>query len=514
MYHRVIVAVTSILLAVALAAEIRPRELKDPNYVPGRHVMVHLFEWKWNDIANECETYLGPNGFAGVQTSPVTENLIVASRPWWERYQPISYRWITRSGNEQEFRDMVKRCNRAGVRIYVDILLNQMTADQETAVGTGGSTADTKARQYWAVPYGINDFHAYCALNNYSNPAEVRNCELVGLHDLNQASEYVRGKIVELLNSLIDAGVAGFRVDASKHMWPKDLRVIYSRLKTLNTDHGFPANTYPYIYQEVIDNGGEAISKYEYNALGVVTEFRYGSEISNALKGNNPLKWFQSFGETWGLLPSRDALVFIDNHDNQRGSGGGGNILTHKSSKLYKMAVAFMLAHPYGTPRVMSSFAFDHSDQGPPADKDGNLISPTFNSEGACESGWICEHRWRQISSMVAFRNIVEGTPLTDWWDNGNNQIAFSRGDRGFIAINADKRNLTQMIHTKLPFGIYCDVISGALVNGKCTGRTVLVGSNGKAYVEILLGDEDGVVAVHINSRVPERTRKTNRGSV
>jgi len=39
----------------------------------------------------------------------------------------------------------------------------------------------------------------------------VRNCELVGLHDLNQGVEHVRQKIVEFLNLLIDIGVAGFR---------------------------------------------------------------------------------------------------------------------------------------------------------------------------------------------------------------------------------------------------------------------------------------------------------------
>ncbi|GEM_PF-3355447 len=28
---------------------------------------VHLFEWKWEDIATECETFLGPEGYAAVQ---------------------------------------------------------------------------------------------------------------------------------------------------------------------------------------------------------------------------------------------------------------------------------------------------------------------------------------------------------------------------------------------------------------------------------------------------------------
>lgn len=40
---------------------------KDPNFAPGRSVMVHLFEWKWSDIALECERFLGPKGYGGVQ---------------------------------------------------------------------------------------------------------------------------------------------------------------------------------------------------------------------------------------------------------------------------------------------------------------------------------------------------------------------------------------------------------------------------------------------------------------
>lgn len=115
-------------------------------------------------------------------------------------------------------------------------------------------------------------------------------------------------------------------------MWPYDLQVIFSRVKNLDTKY-FPSEARPYIFQEVIDYGGEAISKFEYNSFGAVTEFRYGMELSNALNGNNLLKWLVSWGEAWGLLPSKDAVVFIDNHDTQRGNS---NILTYKSSKRYK----------------------------------------------------------------------------------------------------------------------------------------------------------------------------------
>lgn len=39
----------------------------DPHFAPGHDAIVHLFEWKWDDVAKECEQFLGPSGFGGVQ---------------------------------------------------------------------------------------------------------------------------------------------------------------------------------------------------------------------------------------------------------------------------------------------------------------------------------------------------------------------------------------------------------------------------------------------------------------
>jgi alpha-amylase len=171
-----------------------------------------------------------------------------------------------------------------------------------------------------------------------------------------------------------------YRIDAAKHMWPGDLRIIYDGLKNLNTGHGFPAGARPYIYQEVIDLGGEAITRDEYTPLAPVTEFKFGLELSRCFGGNNQLRWLVNWGPQWGLLAHEVSLTFIDNHDNQRGHGAGGAILTHKQSKQYKGAIAFMLAHPYGEPQLMSSYSFTNTEAGPPMDGNGNIISPTINS--------------------------------------------------------------------------------------------------------------------------------------
>ena len=44
------------------------QDYSEPN-CNGKQVIVHLFEWSWDAVANECEQYLGPKGFCGVQVN-------------------------------------------------------------------------------------------------------------------------------------------------------------------------------------------------------------------------------------------------------------------------------------------------------------------------------------------------------------------------------------------------------------------------------------------------------------
>jgi alpha-amylase len=167
------------------------------------------------------------------------------------------------------------------------------------------------------------------------------------------------------------------------------------------------------------------------------------------------------------------------------------------------MATAFHLAWNYGIPRIMSSFEFSGHDQGPPQDGNGNLLSPVINADGSCGGGWVCEHRWRSVANMVQFRNAVRGTLVLNWWDNGDNQIAFSRGTRGFIAFNGQfGANMNTRIRTGLPAGTYCDIISGNRVGNSCTGASFVVGSDGLVDVNIPANHADGVIAITSDSRL------------
>lgn len=401
---------------------------------------VHLFEWQWTDVAQECEQFLGPKGFTAVQVSPPNEHIQGAS--WWTRYQPVSYILQSRSGTPAQFADMVSRCKAAGVDIYVDAVINHMAAN--SGVGTAGSSYDVNSLSY--PIYSSNDFNANCDINqsDYANDAwRVRHCRLTGLPDLNTSdSTYVQPTIANYLNHLLDLGVAGFRLDASKHMDPSDIAAIESRL-----------NGSPYVFQEVIDNGGEAISSSEYTGNGDVTEFKYTSNLGNVFR-NQRLSYLSTWGESWGFISSQQAVVFTDNHDNQR--NGTSNILTYKDGDLYTLANVFMLAHPYGYPKIMSSFYFNNHDDGPSS-------SPVWNNgqPSGCNSQWVCEHRWRPIANMVGFRNATDGYALSNWWDNGNNQIAFGRSGHGFVVINRENGSLQHTFTTGMADGDYCNVIAG-----------------------------------------------------
>ncbi|XP_055585139.1 alpha-amylase A-like [Uranotaenia lowii] len=471
----------------------------------GRSGVVNLFEWKWRDVAVECEQFLSVKGFGGVLVSPPTENALVLNprRPWWERYQPISHYLNSRSGTEDEFMDMVSRCNIIGVRVYVDVVLNHMAGMTDYG-GVGGSLGNVSLMYYPAVPYTASEFNPNCEVTSDSNPLEIRNCRLNGSPDLNLNSEWVRDRIVNLLNKFISYGVAGFRIDAAKYMWPADLQNLYSRLLNLSEFHGFPPGSRAFISQLVDDTiEYESISKYEYSPLGTVSEYLYSQKIGSFFSGQQPLTLLQNWGPFWGFLPSERSVVFIDNHINQRiPSSPRSHILTHRESKSYILANVFMLAHPYGLPQVMSSFEFNNIDQGPPSDASGNTVSPTISEEGFCGNGWICEHRWTPIANMVGFRNAVADTSISLWVDNGAYQVAFCRGNRGFVAFNLEDTDLDLTMQTCLSEGTYCDVISGSVLNGSCTGYSVQVDANGLARIYVAARGGYGALAIHVNSKV------------
>ncbi|WP_353940735.1 carbohydrate-binding module family 20 domain-containing protein [Streptomyces sp. HUAS MG91] len=434
------VAAALAVLAGAAAAVTAPAPAQAA--APGtKDVTAVLFEWNFASVAKECTNTLGPAGYGYVQVSPPQEHIQGAQ--WWTSYQPVSYKIAGRLGDRAAFKNMVDTCHAAGVKVVADSVINHMSAGSGT--GTGGSSY-TKY-DYPGVYSAADMDNCTATISNYQDRTNVQECELVGLADLDTGEEHVRATIAGYLNDLLSLGVDGFRIDAAKHMAAADLANIKSRLTNPNA----------YWKQEAIYGAGEAVSPSEYLNTGDVQEFRYARDLKRVFTGEN-LAYLKNFGEAWGYMPSGQSGVFVDNHDTER----GGDTLNYKNGATYTLANVFMLAWPYGSPDVHSGYEWTDKDAGP----------PNSGAVRACYTdGWKCQHAWREIASMVAWRNTARGQAVTDWWDNGANQIAFGRGAKAYVAINHESSSLTRTFQTSLPAGDYCDVQSGKGVTVNSSGQ-------------------------------------------
>ncbi|MFE2086105.1 carbohydrate-binding module family 20 domain-containing protein [Streptomyces sp. NPDC059460] len=439
----------ALALIAGAAALVAPTTTAQASTPGDKDVTAVLFEWKFDSVAKACTDSLGPAGYGYVQVSPPQEH--IQGSQWWTSYQPVSYKIAGRLGDRTAFAHMVSTCHSAGVKVVADSVINHMAAGSGT--GTGGSSYTKYNYPGLYSSYDMDDCTAQ--ISNYQDRANVQNCELVGLADLDTGEDYVRGKIAGYLNDLLSLGVDGFRIDAAKHIPANDLANIKSRL----TDSG------AYWKQEAIYGAGEAVSPDEYAGTGDVQEFRYARSLKQVFNNEN-LAYLKNFGEGWGFMASSKTAVFVDNHDTER----GGDTLNYKDGANYTLANVFMLAWPYGSPDIHSGYEWSDKDAGPP---NGGTVNACYSD------GWKCQHAWPQISSMVGFRNTARGEAVTNWWDNGGDQIAFGRGAKAYVAINHESSSLTRTFQTSLPAGDYCDIQSGNGVTVNGSGQfTATLGAN------------------------------------
>lgn len=466
-----------------------------------RTAYVTMFEWNWDSVAKECTNFLGPKGYAAVQVSPPNEH--GSGSEWWRDYQPVSYKIASRRGNRTQFQNMVNTCKAAGVDVYADVVVNHM-ADYNGGTGTGGST--WSARNFPAVPFSSSDFHSpKCDIadadygNNRNN---VMNCDMPGLPDLNTSIGSVQDKIAAYMKDLLSLGVAGFRMDAAKHISPSDLGAIKSKV---------PGSYF--FTQEVIRDGtvGSATSGdlLGYQNLGTVNEFNYIYAMKNSFLNlySSNLSTLPNAFSTWGFLPSSKATVFVNNHDTERKMCSGysvgstcDSLSTLNGVKLY-LANVFMMAYDYGYPTVASGYYFSDHDGGAPGAQpyNGTETTPANCSSSYASGKWDCVHRDKRVANMVGFRNYVSGTSVGNWVSGDVNQIAFTRGNNGFVAINNSGNTWQKTFTTGLADGNYCNVVaSDNPESGSCPGTSVTV-TGGQATLSIA---PSSAVALHIGAKV------------
>ncbi|MBK7832465.1 MAG: hypothetical protein IPJ56_09005 [Gemmatimonadetes bacterium] len=307
-----------------------------------------------------------------------------------------------------------------------------------------GSAGTAYSKYSYPGLYAQSDFHTPCALNNYQDAANVQDCELLSLPDLNTGLPSVRQKLADYLIALVRLGVAGFRIDAAKHMQQVELDQIIALVNSAAASEG---RALPYFFLEVIGGSGEAVKATDYFGAGYasggvadITEFIFvgvGNKFRNVngerLSQLNPngSAGNQFSAAAWGMMPSDKAVVFLQNHDTQHDCGIG-----YRNTQVFRLANVWMLAQPYGYPTVLSSFAFTcpaGNSAGPPSDAAGWTLPVrcAASFEVVVLGDWVCEHRDPYIRNMIRFRRTVAGTDVTRWWDNAGMRSPSHAATRG-----------------------------------------------------------------------------------
>ena len=112
-------------------------------------------------------------------------------------------------GTEAEFKALCAEAKKYGIKIIVDVVLNHMA--EGNSPGTWSDNVDPIFKR-------SELYHNQGTIGNYQDRKQVTQQDMGGLPDLATQRTDIQDMHIEFLNKLVDAGAAGFRFDAAKHI--------------------------------------------------------------------------------------------------------------------------------------------------------------------------------------------------------------------------------------------------------------------------------------------------------
>lgn len=395
-------------------------------------VILHAFNWSYEEIGNRA-----------AEISDLGYKYVLVSTPaksdgglWWARYQPQDYRVIDHPlGNKQTFSRMIEQLHTAGVKVIADIVLNHMANEahkrQDLFYPGQSVLADYADRaEYFEANrlfgdlsenfLSAYDFNSSGCITNYRDPGNVQFGRIcsdpkdAGLPDLN-ANAWVISVQQNYINALKDLGVAGFRIDAAKHMPVSHINAVF-------TDEILEGS---FVFGEVITYGG--VDTWEYRAflepylLGtdhLAYDFPLLTTIKYAFSPNGRLEDLAFARERGLALSVQRAITVATTHDIAN-SQFEYFLLTPEDELL---ASAYIIAMGQGMPLIYSE-----------TDDPGRRRWKDFHSRAL-------------IADMIAFHNnMIEEE--TRFIYASKCLIAVARGDRGLLTLNKCGGTITPSIN-------------------------------------------------------------------
>ena len=277
--------------------------------------IVELFGWPYQDIIEETD-FLKLTGYLGVKITPPNEHVMTEAwmednglNPWEYFIQPVSYKLKSRFGNKTDLLYLINKCKKKGIRIYSQVVINQMTyhgndvyenhysncvlqkswPGKNASAGSPFFTCHGRIEnplnpytnkypifEYPSVPYCGSDFHCRRTTNElyelYIGWAGSQH----SLNDLDTSKEYVQQRIADFFTELISIGIAGLSIYNGKYVSPNDYIEIFRKFKS-NLGNGDLPKDFIIIFEMNIKNDNEN------NHLFCNTEQNFGEYFTEKL---------------------------------------------------------------------------------------------------------------------------------------------------------------------------------------------------------------------------------------
>ncbi len=250
---------------------------------PANGAILQLYRWRWTDTLNKLDE-IQKAGYTTIQISPHTAT---CSGGYGNGYDPSDFTSFDGGfGTEKELSALIAAAHERHMGVFADMVLNHMC----------GANFSYKY-------FGWQDFHHYGKIQNNDDPWWVENGDLLGLNDLCQECEYVRGQLHNYLVKTHEIGFDGFRWDAAKHVpgwyWKQHVLPWVEKWGKYN-------------YGEVYNGSVDTLAGYA--SLGMaVTDYALYFAMRDAFRLGGNLAALDGAG-----LAARDggkALTFVENHD-------------------------------------------------------------------------------------------------------------------------------------------------------------------------------------------------------
>lgn len=423
-----------------------------PGGVVKADVILHAFDWSYEDIASEAEA-IAEAGYKAVLVTPPLKSPKSERCEWWQRYQPQDLRVIDHcDGNKESFMAAIEALKARGVRTHADVVVNHMANERDAATTFPGDATlqlyETD-KPYWrrqilygdadgngvldngvlpddGRPDGLfspQDFHPAACIRDYNNKASVIRDRICGrgadpglpdLKDTDPSRNWVNDQRRQYIQALYDLGVRGFRIDAAKHM-PNGAIKYFVPKDVVEKAH---------IFAEIITSGGATSDEYTAFLEPYLRELppqfgAYDFPLLHALRQaftfGRPLSAVAFPYSTGNALENSRAVTVVVTHDIPYNNDFRYLIFDEnaESSVEEDLAYAYILGRDGGTPLV-----FD--DQ----------------SDGRSNNG-----RWRDVwksdrmKRMIAFHNRMHGNAMEVLAADACT-LLWRRQEDGIVAIN------------------------------------------------------------------------------